>query len=450
MDAAGSTVEAVANELLAGLGDALGLARQLVGLDPPAGITAVTLAALMADRWPRSAATGALIGNDAATRQVLSALRLALTDKSEKDSVVDGDGSAATPWRLPLIALLALELTASGGVLGVGLGAKTSIDTLGRRCTVVDTRIGVKLASIDFAARHASLLGAVEATLTARERGADPSVRASRSATRWRWWPITSACSGLGARGRPRRQVSAPALRLELDDATIPIALPEIAADGSVTLPIEAWDGIEALVGHLGTLIGSVVGDLVHALGWVPSAVAPGARLRLGELVVSPGRAARVAAASGDERARPRALALVADLFGGLGAARGVIEGSGRPEDPYRFALADGLPNVAAWFPPCRAGARARGSNAALRDWRPGQPGLSGAPGSRAARRNRRGGRCARAGRRPAGRHRARCAGAALAGRRRAHQPADGRARGHHAAARRRGGQPAGRVAAPR
>ena len=382
MDAAGSTVEAVANELLAGLGDALGLARQLVGLDPPAGITAVTLAALMAD--PVAALSGywrALIGNDAATRQVLSALRLALTDKSEKDSVVDGDGSAATPWRLPLIGPLALELTASGGVLGIGLGAKTSIDTLGQRCTVVETRIGVKLASIDFAARHASLLGAVEATLTARERGADPkrarlalgdtvAVVADHVGLLLAWAPE----GGLAA------QVSAPALRLELDDATIPIALPEIAADGSVTLPIEAWDGIEALVGHLGTLIGSVVGDLVHAFGWVPSAVAPGARLRLGELVVSPEVALREwLPRLAMSELGPRALALVADLFGGLGAARGVIEGSGRPEDPYRFALADGLPNVAVWFPPAGLEPLLAASNAALRDWRPGQPGLSGA-----------------------------------------------------------------------
>lgn len=382
MDAAGSTVEAVANELLAGLGDALVLARQLVGLDPPAGITAVTLAALMAD--PVAALTGywrALIGNDAATRQVLSALRLALTDKSEKDSVVAGDGSAATPWRLPLIGPLALELTASGGVLGIGLGAKTSIDTLGRRCTVVETRIGVKLASIDFAARHASLLGAVDATLTARERGADPkrarlalgdtvAVVADHVGLRLAWAPE----GGLAA------QVSAPALRLELDDATIPIALPEIAADGSVTLPIEAWDGIEALVGHLGTLIGSVVGDLVHALGWVPSAVAPGARLRLGELVVSPEVALREwLPRLAMSELGPRALALVADLFGGLGAARGVIEGSGRPEDPYRFALADGLPNVAVWFPPAGLEPVLAASNAALRDWHPGQPGLSAA-----------------------------------------------------------------------
>ncbi|MBS0435118.1 MAG: hypothetical protein JSR75_09535 [Proteobacteria bacterium] len=382
MDAAGSTVEAVANELLAGLGDALGLARQLVGLDPPAGITAVTLAALMAD--PVAALSGywrALIGNDAATRQVLSALRLALTDKSEKDSVVDGDGSAATPWRLPLIGPLALELTASGGVLGIGLGAKTSIDTLGRRCTVVETRIGVKLASIDFAARHASLLGAVEAMLTARERGADPkrarlalggtvAVVADHVGLRLAWAPE----GGLAA------QVSAPALRLELEDATIPIALPAIAADGSVTLPIEAWDGIEALVGHLGTLIGSVVGDLVHALGWVPSAVAPGARLRLGELVVSPEVALREwLPRLAMSELGPRALALVADLFGGPGAARGVIEGSGRPEDPYRFALADGLPNVAVWFPPAGLEPLLTASNTALRDWRPGQPGLSGA-----------------------------------------------------------------------
>ena len=39
MDAVGNTVGDIANQLLAGLGDALGVVRQLLGLDAPAGVT---------------------------------------------------------------------------------------------------------------------------------------------------------------------------------------------------------------------------------------------------------------------------------------------------------------------------------------------------------------------------------------------------------------------------
>ena len=59
MDAVGNTVGDIANQLLAGLGDVLGVVRQLIGLDAPAGVTAVTLA--RADGRPAappSAATG--------------------------------------------------------------------------------------------------------------------------------------------------------------------------------------------------------------------------------------------------------------------------------------------------------------------------------------------------------------------------------------------------------
>lgn len=388
MDAAGSAVEDIANQLLAGLGDALGLARQLIGLDPPAGVPAVTLAALMADPVPALAGYWRqLVAQPAAASTVLTALRHALADASEAASVVAGSGSAADPWRLPLIGPLALEVSASGDVLAIGLGAATSVDTLGQRCTVVQTRIGVQVATIDLAARRASLLGAVEATLTARERGVSPSrarlalgasaaIAADHVGLRLAWAPD----AGLAA------QVSAPALRLELDDLTLPIALPVIAADGSVTLPAEAWDGVEALVGHLGEMIGGVVGDLVRALGWAEAGLQTGgaavtaARLRLAALVATPEIALRdwlprLAMSDVGERA----LALVADLFGGVGAARGVIEGSGRPEDPYRFALADGLPNVALWFPPEGLEPVLTAAHEAIRSWRPGQAGLPAA-----------------------------------------------------------------------
>lgn len=382
MDAAGNAVEDIADELLAGLGDALALARQLLGLSPPAGIPAVTLAALMAD--PVAAVVGywrQLITSDAAARQVLSALRLALTDASEEVSIVDGDGSAATPWRLPLIGPLALEVSASGDVLNVGLGAATQIDTLGQRCTVVETRIAVALARIDLAARSASLLGAVEATLTARERGADPkrarlalgdaaAVVADHVGLRLAWAPE----GGLAA------EVSAPHLRLELADVNVPIVLPVIGSDGSVTLPDEAWDGVEALAGYLGDMIGGTLAELVNALGWKPTTDVNVARLRLGDLIHSPEAALRdwlprLAMSDVGERA----LALLADAFGGLGAARGLVEGSGRPEDPYRFALAEGLPNIAVWFPPEGLAPLASAASDAIRSWQAGDVGLPAA-----------------------------------------------------------------------
>ncbi|MFT3666668.1 DUF6603 domain-containing protein [Piscinibacter sp.] len=379
MDAAGNAVEDIAGELLAGLGDALGLARQLLGLAPPAGVPAVTLAALMTD--PVTAVAGywrQLAADDAAARQVLSALRLALTDASEAVSVVDGDGSADAPWRLPLIGPLALEVSNSGDVLNIGLGAVTRVDTLGQRCTVVETRIAVALARIDLAARSASLLGAVEATLSARERGADPkrarlalgdaaAVVADHVGLRLAWAPG----HGLAA------EVSAPNLRLELADTGVPIVLPVVEPDGSVTLPDEAWDGVEALVAYLGGMIGGSVGDLVDALGWTPVAGPNPARLRLGDLVHSPDAALRAwlpRLAMSDTGAR--ALALLADVFGGLGAARGVVEGSGRPEDPYRFALAEGLPNLAVWFPPEGLAPAAGAAADAIRHWQSGDTAL--------------------------------------------------------------------------
>jgi len=386
MDAAGNAVEDVADELLAGLGSALGLARQLLGLTPPAGVPAVTLAALMAD--PVAAVAGywqQLIANTAAATTVLSALRRAITDASEAVSVVSGLGTVERPWHLPVIGPLAFEVVADGPLLHIGLAAATEVDDLGQRCTVLTTRIAAQIARIDLAARSAVLLGSVEASLTARERGANPprarlalgdaaAVVADHVGLRLAWSPD----AGLAA------HVSAPHLRLELDAIDLSIALPVIGVDGSVTLPAESWDGVEALIGHLGTLIGGVVGDLARAFGWAESVreaggvARSGARLRLADLITTPESALRdwlprLAMSDLGERA----LELLADLFGGLGAARGVIAGSGRPHDPYRFALADGLPNIAVWFPPDGLEPVVTAAHQAIRNWRPGMPGLS-------------------------------------------------------------------------
>jgi hypothetical protein len=387
MDAVGNTVSDVASQLLGNLGDSLTVARLLLGLDPPAGVSGITLPALMAD--PVAAVSGywrnLIAAPPATVSSVLATVRDALADASEAASAIHGTGVALDPWRVPLIGPLELEVAANGSVLSVGVAASTSVDTLGQRCTVVETRIAATIAEIDLAANTASLLPGVEGVLSARERGVSPPrvrlpladgavLTASGVGLRLGWTPR----KGLAA------DVQAPNLTLAAGNVQLPIALPVIAADGTVTLPPDAWDGVEGLVGYLGELIGGPLGDIVTALGWstdVPVAggdLATVARLPLRDLAVNPANALTtwlprlVMSDLG-----PKALEVVADLFAGSGASRGLIEGTGHPDDPYRFALADSLPNAAVWFPPAGLERRIIAAPEALRRWRPGDPGLS-------------------------------------------------------------------------
>ena len=387
MDAVGNTVSDVANQLLAGAGSALTIVRLLLGLDPPGGVTAVSLSGLLTD--PVAAVTtywhDLLTAPPATVSGVLASLRDALADASAVGSAVLGSGTADDPWMVPLISPLALELSITGSVLSIGVAATTSIDTLGARCTVLDTVFAATIAEIDLANRTGSLLPAVEATVSARERGVNPP-RAALSLG----GGVTLATGGVGLRLRwtPAHglaaDVYAPHLALEVAGDSIPLALPVIAADGTVTLPAEAWDGVEALVGYFAGVLGGFFGDVVEALGWIPDTGAlstPGtteARLRLADLVSTPDAALRAWLPSlmMSDTGR-QALGLIADLFRGAGANHGVLIGTGHPDDPYRFDLADALPNVAIWFPPEGLERPLVGAPEGLQQWRPGQPGLA-------------------------------------------------------------------------
>ncbi len=385
MDAVGNTVSDVASELLANCGDALDIVRLLLGLDPPNGVTAVTLVQLMTD--PVASLTAywqaLLAGPTDAVPTVLAALHDAIADASAVS--VRGTGTALDPWRVTLIGPLQLEVVANGTTLSVSMALATSVDTLGQRCTVVQTRLVATLAEIELSAPSASLLPGVQAVLSARERGVNPpramlalgdgaALTASGVGLSLGWTPT----SGLVA------NVEAPNLTLTIGSVSLPITLPVIGADGTISLTPSEWDAIEALIGYLGDLIGGFLGDIVGALGWTPeSAVAGGTsgletRLRLTDMVADPESALR------DWLPRlmrndmgPQALAVLADLFTGFGPNRGYIEGTGHPDDPYRFAIADGLPNIAVWFPPAGLERRVVAAPGALQRWRPGDPGLS-------------------------------------------------------------------------
>ncbi len=386
MDAVGNTVGDVLMQLLNGCGDAVTVVRVLLGLNTPAGVAPVSLTLLMAD--PVGAVGGYwrdLVAAPAgAATSVLGALRNALADAGDVVTAIHGSGSSGDPWRVPLIGPLELELAATGSVLSVVLSATTHGDTLGQRCTVIDTRIAATIATLDLAARTARLLPGVEASLSGRERGVSPprvtltldqltTLTAAGVGLRLSWSPA----SGLVAR------VEAPNLTLNIGGQAVPIALPEIGADGTVALPPAAWQGVEALVGYLGPITGGFFGSVVAALGWnsaLPSSGGPGsrpARLALADLVTDPATALatwlpRLAMSD----MGPRALALLADLFAGSGAGHGLVEGSGHPDDPYRFATAAGLPELALWFPPEGLEPRLVAAPEAIRRWRPGDPGL--------------------------------------------------------------------------
>ncbi|MGE5100244.1 MAG: DUF6603 domain-containing protein [Deltaproteobacteria bacterium] len=386
MDAVGNTVSDVANQLLSSVGPALPVVRALLGLDAPAGVTGVTLPALMTDPVGAVGAYWqALVAVPAAATSVLGTLRDALADAGSVSASITGTGALLDPWLVPLVGPLALEISIDGSTLRVGVAVATSVDSLGQRCTVVETRLAATIAEIDLTAKHGKLLPGVEGVLSARERGVNPprvllplddtaTLSASGVGLRLGWTPAGGMSAG----------IEAPNLTLTLGGTDIPITLPVIAADGTVTLPATAWDGIEALVGYFGGIVGGVVGDIVSALGWAPSVdvagglALSGARLRLADLVGDPATALRgwlpqlLLSDLG-----PEALSLVADLFGGSGALHGVLIGTGHPDDPYRLPLADGIPNIAVWFPPEGLERPLVLAPEALRRWRPGDPGLS-------------------------------------------------------------------------
>ena len=333
MDAAEHSLEDIAEDLLDQLGDSLNTVRLLIGLSAPAGVTPISLTDLMTD--PVAAVSGywqRLISAPAgAMTEVLKLLRNALADQSAAaaaTSNIDGTGTALDPWIIPLIKPLQLEVVALGTTgLSVSAALATSVDTLGQRCTVIQTHLAATLAEIQFSPRSANLLPRVEAVLSARERGVNPprvmlalgngvAVTASGVGLRLGWTPDT----GLAA------NVDAPNLTLTIGSVSLPIRLPEIDADGNVVLSAEEWDAVEALVGYLGELIGGFLGDIVNALGWTIETSVAGVsrsaevRLRLADLVSNPESALRewlprVLMSN----VGPRVLTLLADLFAGSG-----------------------------------------------------------------------------------------------------------------------------------
>ncbi|CAH0137466.1 hypothetical protein SRABI26_00389 [Arthrobacter sp. Bi26] len=389
MDAAGHAVEDIANDLLNALAPADNLVRMLLGITPPAvapPVNPTTLPALMAD--PLAAVADywqELLANAAGAEAILGALRDAISDATLATVAVEGDGTAEHPWRVGLVGPLQLEVSATGGTASIGLAVMTTVDTLGAGCTVVEARFAATLVEIDFGSRTASLLPGVAAELTAHESDTDPGrVRLSLGDAA----SLTADKVGLRLNWKPERGLTAnllaPHLTLHVAGTDLPVALPVVTADGSVTLPAQGWEALERLIGYLGDLMGGVIGDLAGLLGWTTNSPqsggdsgGTGARLPLADLVTDP-RAALLAWLPGIAATEmaPALLDFLADLLEGSGPVRGMVRGTGHPDDPYHLPTGAGLPVPAVWFPPQGLEPRQTAASNAIRDWRPGDEAL--------------------------------------------------------------------------
>ena len=393
MDAATGTVEGLANLLLGGLGNAMGTVRLLLGLDAPAGISAITLSQVMSD--PLAAVQGywlSLAGHAPALKQVLTALRLALADSTQAGSFVQGDGSALSPFSLPLIGPLALEVFAESHSMHIGVALGTNVGNLGQGSVVVGTTLRATLAQIDLQNGAVQWLALVQARLSVREPVVSPTVRLVLDANTELLADEVALALQWRAAGSSRGfavNVEAPHLRLRLADLEIPLTLPQFAPDGSVTLPAEAWDGVQTLVGQLARLLApsgrSVLSDLMQVLGWtkdldarVSAKAAARPLLRLADLATDPEAALRAWL--------PRLLAspqsmqmleLLADVLLGHGDGQGLLQGHGRPDSPYRLVLAPDLPQPFLCFAPNGPRALLLAAPKAIRQWRPGDAALS-------------------------------------------------------------------------
>jgi len=378
---ASDALDEIAEEIFEGLGDALALVRRLTGLSAPAGVTAISAQQLLSD--PLTAVADywrSLLAVPAAATSVLEELRRSIADAAQDAVPVTGAGTRTQPWRLALAGPLQLELWRDGDVLVVDLGVETRVASLGLVSTV-ESRIAARLARIDLAARGIELLGQVDALLATRSHGGSPLARltladglaleAGHAGLRVGWSPA----AGLSV------TADVPELALHRSATQWPIQLPVIAADGSVTLTPADWDGVEALAGQIGRLAGGFPAELVAVLGWdaAPDAPAPH-RLRLADLIDDPAAALRAwlpPLLSGD--LRERALAVAADLFAGTPSLPGALQGIGRPDDPYRIAVDDALPELALWFAPDGIPPVVPAIDDLLDGWQPGDDGLSAA-----------------------------------------------------------------------
>jgi large repetitive protein len=399
IESLGTALTDIVDDLLDQLGPIGTVLRVLLGLAPPASAPTVPTVDVVAFLSNPLATVGGhwrnlLRDHATAIPGLLDELRSLIADAGAAISPIAGAGTADDPWRLPLIGPVALQFRseAGGDRLNVALACAYAVDTLGQRCTRIDTRLIVGLANIDFVTGRLVIAGAVEARLTARARG---DTRARFAAG-----PIAFSADhiGLSANWTVENGLAihamAPNPTAEFKGQPIPIALPTFDAGGIPSLDDAGWDAVERLLGLLGSQSPlPAFRDLVSIFGWIAEGpnladdptLSGRPHLRLAALVAEPAAALKAWALALllDQSPRiERAITVLTRQLTGSVDDFGRLAGAGRPDSPYRLPLfGDGVsPQLAFWLEP-QGPTRPTLTNVPdeIRDWRPGRPGFDGA-----------------------------------------------------------------------
>jgi hypothetical protein len=382
--AAGQIAAVLVGKALDALGDAGAELKGLLGLTPPAGVTAIDATHLITD--PLGTLAGwwhdLLTAQAAHVPEVLTHLRNLIIGQLQLQAgdQVTGSGTSADPWSIPVLTRLRIDCWLDDGRLVVAptLSLRAA-STLAGGCTTVQTDLRLVLISIDLAARSAQFPLSVDFTAKLRATGATEarlglgpvSIVADFIGVHAAWAPT----SGFGV------DFLSPGLAIDTGDERIPLVLPSVDAGGHISVPPEAWQSVEALLGTL-AISGARgwLADLVDLAGWDLGGVDP-PRLSLAALVADPVAALKawVGALVTDADLLGTLTSTLAHFFGGTRSGlAGIFTGSGIPDDPWLATLGPtaGLPQVAVWLGPSGPVVAAAQASDAIRQWRPGMPGL--------------------------------------------------------------------------
>ncbi len=387
-DVGGVLLGDVADEVLARLGAAGDAVRALLGLSAPAGhpeVPTLDIGRFLQDPIGAVAEHWQIVVRDhpAAIPTLIEVLHELVADDGAAGATVDGTGTRDDPWSIRVAGPVALAAWVDGQRLTFGPSASLVVDTLGQRCTRVETRLRVSAVELDLERRQATFLPGIDAGVSLRARGRRQAVLPAGAFT------LTADEVGFAARWTPTgglgAEFTAPNLAVDFGSGPLPVPIPVIDENGHVTLAAEGWDELEHVLAALAAAAGPTwLPELVGALGWTPRLRPPptAAHLRLADLVVDPVAAFEAwlgRVVLGDSELLVKGLSMLARLTAGTRAGvAGALPGSGRPTDPWLVPLARAAaaPRLAVWVDPDGTAAGRATTPTLLQSWRPGFPGL--------------------------------------------------------------------------
>jgi large repetitive protein len=351
LDAASDVVGSALVDALSTLGPGGSLISTIIGLAPPAGVSAINPALILSDPLGALATYwDDLVTSAAGLPTVLEAVSALITGVS---AAVPGSGTPADPWRIELPVGVTLTVTLDGRVLEVAARVERSLTVFTDH--PLDAMVAVTLVRIDIARRSAAFLTGVAGTLTLQGPNSGPLVldtpgiglSAAELSIIGAWQP------GIGL----TVDLAAPDLALTVDSPgpnapqRITVPLPRRVAGRLVFDPSD-WTSVEAALGVLLADLGLPAADsLVEWTGWATG----GPRLSLGELLT--GDPALAVSRWLPDRLLDCALLRdamwpIVSLLAGFTASRPF--GMGTDTSPYLAPIAAHrlAPGVAAWLEP--------------------------------------------------------------------------------------------------